>query len=446
MATRLQQMNVGTRLLLGLLLLLASATSAAADPPAAPGPWGIDDPSIQSGVLRTEFDDPRTGTAARPLLVDCEASANPALCAEINTVFRESNSYTNGSRQPLASYWMLTVNNDKSFFERCQEGGPPDQSIPISAPGMGLAGIGVFADATGNVVHLDVNQRDFSNPCGVAAAPFVGFGAYWGRGNSTPIGYLNAEGTVTAFNSRLIGYSNGEGFVYARHYVYAIATWGGTRRMVFVDLFGLDRDGRGGGLEMPDDNGVTGDWKWPYPDSWYFPGARLTVFPAWAVGASVLQEGADARYVVDWQRLFMKAWPDMPTTPIPIESVAFANEIVGAVHLHTAVSDVRQMSASPGAPTVSLTINGSARAEVEPGEQLHYVWKSKNVIWVHSSWSTQDPRCGLGQTSGVWKAHSPSGSYAPPPDAVQPGCSYDIVVTGHSFNGVTKDGVTVIVR
>ena len=290
MATRLQQMNVGTRLLLGLLFLLAVATSAAADPAAAPGPWGIDDPRIQSGVLRTEFDDPRAGTAARPLLVDCEASAYPALCADIDTVFRESNSYTNGSGHPLASYWMLTVNNDKSFVERCEEGGPPDQSIPISAPGTGLAGIGVFADATGNVVHLDVNQRDFPNPCGAAAAPFVGFGAYWGRGNSTPIGYLNAEGTVTTFRSRLIGYSNGEGFVYARHYVYAVATWGATRHMVFVDLFGVDGDGSGS-LEMPEDNGVTSDWKWPYLDSWYFPGAKIAVFAAWAVGAPRASRG-----------------------------------------------------------------------------------------------------------------------------------------------------------
>ena len=445
MATRLQQMNVGTRLVLGLLFLLAVATSAVADPAAAPGPWGIDDPHIRSGVLRTEFDDPRAGTPARPLLVDCEAAAYPALCADIDTVFRESNSYTNGFGQALASYWMLTVNNDKSFVERCEEAGPPDQSIPVSVPGTGLAGIGVFAHANGKIVHLDVNQRDFPNPCGAVAAPFVGFGAYWGRGNSTPIGYLNSEGTVTTFNSRLIEYSNGEGFVYARHYVYAIATWGETRHMVFVDLFGLDRDGSGG-LELPEDNGVTSDWKWPYRDSWYFPGAKVAVFAAWAIAAPVLQEGHDTGYAIDWQRLFMKAWPDMPTTPIAIESVAFANEVVGGVHLHTAVSDVRQISASPGTPTVSLAINGSARAKVEPGEQLHYVWKSKNVIWVYSSWSTPDPRCGLGQTSGMWKANSPSGSYALPPDAVQPGCRYDIVVTGYSFNGVAKDGVTLIVR
>ena len=199
-------------------------------------------------------------------------------------------------------------------------------------------------------------------------------------------------------------------------------------------------------LEVPEDNGVTSDWKWPYPDSWYFPGAKIAVFAAWAVGFSVLQAGSDTRYVVDWQRLFIKAWPDMPTTPIPIENVAFANEVVGAVHLHTAVSDVRQMSASSGTPTVSLAINGGARAEVEPGEQLHYSWQTENVLWVHSTWSTQDPRCGLGETSGMWEANSPSGSYAPPPHAVQPGCSYDIVVTGHSFNGVTKDGVTLIVR
>ena len=128
-------------------------------------------------------------------------------------------------------------------------------------------------------------------------------------------------------------------------------------------------------------------------------------------GSPCFKQGSDTRYVVDWQRLFMKAWPDMPTTPIPIESVAFANEVVGAVHLHTAVSDVRQMSALPGTPTVSLSINGSARAEVEPGEQLHFAWKTENIVWVFSTWSTQDPRCGLGQTSGMWMANSPSGSY-----------------------------------
>jgi hypothetical protein len=340
---------------------------------------------------------------------------------------------------------MLTVNNDKSFVERCEEGGPPDQSIPVSAPGNGLAGIGVLAGATGNAVQLDVNQRDFPNPCGATAAPFVGFGAYWGRGNSTPIGYLNAEGTVTAFRSRLTGYSNGDGFVYARHYVYAVATWAATRHMIFVDLFGVDGDGSGS-LEVPNDNGVTSDWKWPYLDSWYFPGARIAVLAAWAVGLPTLQEGSDVRYEIDWQRLFMKAWPDMPATPIPIESIAFANEVVGSVHLHTAVSDVRQMSALRGSPAVSLAVNGSARVEVDPGEPLTFAWKTENVLGILSSWRTDDSRCGLGETSGSWRASSLSGSYAAPPDAFRSGCSYDIVVTGYSFNGVAKDGVTLVVR
>src|SRR5262249_42225424 len=148
----------------------------------------------------------------------------------------------------------------------------------------------------------------------------------------------------------------------------------------------------------------------------------------------------DTGYVIDWQRLFMKAWPDMPTTPIPIESVAFANEVVGAVHLHTAVSDVRQMSALTGTPALSLAIHGSARVEIEPDEQLNHVWKTENVVWVSSSWSTSEPHCGRGRTSGRWMASNPSGSYTPPRDAIQPGCSYDIVVTGYSFNGVAKDG------
>jgi hypothetical protein len=215
--------------------------------------------------------------------------------------------------------------------------------------------------------------------------------------------------------------------------------------MVAVHLFGRDGDGQGS-LEIPQDTGVSSRWSWPYPDSWYFPGAKVTVFPAGAVGVSVLQEGADSRYLIDWQRVFMKAWPDMPAAPIPIESVAFANEVAGAVHLHTAVSDVHQMSALPGTPAVSLTINGGARAEVEPGDQLHYAWAAENVIGVLSSWSTEDPRCGLGQTSGMWKANSLSGSYDLPAEAVQSGCAYDIVITGYSFNGVAKDGITVVVR
>jgi len=436
---------VGTRLLVGALFLLAVAASSAAEPVPAPGPWGIDDPRIQFAVLRTEFDDPRSGTAARPLLVDCEASAFPELCADIDRVFRVSNSYTNVPGYARGSYWMLTVNNDKSFVERCEEGGPPDQSIPVVAPGNGLAGIGVLPGASGNAVELDVNQKDFPNPCSATAAPFVGFGAYWGRGNSTPIGYLNAAGTVTAFKSRLNEYSNGEGFVYARHYVYAVATWADTRHMLFVDLFGVDGDGSGS-VEVPNDNGVTSDWKWPYLDSWYFPGARIAVLSAWAVGLPVLQADSDVRYEIDWQRLFLKAWPDMPTSPIPIESVAFANEVVGAVHLDTAVSDVHQVSALPGAPAVSLAVNGRTRVEVNPGEQPTFAWKAENVLGILSSWSTDDPRCGLGKTSGLWGASSLSASYAAPPEVFQSGCSYDIVVTGYSFNGVVKDGVTLVVR
>ena len=44
-------------------------------------------------------------------------------------------------------------------------------------------------------------------------------------------------------------------------------------------------------LKCPRINGVTSDWKWPYRDSWYFPGAKVAVFAAWAVGVSVLQAG-----------------------------------------------------------------------------------------------------------------------------------------------------------
>jgi hypothetical protein len=95
---------------------------------------------------------------------------------------------------------------------------------------------------------------------------------------------------------------------------------------------------------------------------------------------------------------------------------------------------------------VSLAVNGRARVEIEPGEQLNYDWKTENAAWVSSSWSTQDPRCGLGRSSGIWAANTPSGSYASATDAAQSGCSYDIVVTGYSFNGVAQDGVTVVVR
>lgn len=411
----------------------------------APGPWGIDDPGIEAGVLRTEFDDPRAGTTVRPLRVDCAASANPTACAGIDTVFRASNSYASGPFGTATPYWMLTVNNDKSFVERCEEYGPPDQSIPISHPGAGLVGISSFAGPTGKVIDLDVNQLDFRNPCGSDAAPFVGFGAHWGRGNSTPIGYLNAEGSVTIFSARLIEYASAGGFVYARHWIYAVATWEGVRHLVAVHLFGLDGNERGS-LSAPEDNGVTSDWKWPYLDSWYYPGAKVAVFPAWAVGLSIPQPGFDMRYAIDWQRLFEKAWPDMSTNPIPIEAVAFANEIAGAVHLHSAVSDVHQISAPPESPAVSLKINGVARAKVDPGESLHYVWEADNALWVSSRWETKDIRCGLGSSSGMWEAKSRSGSSTWQAQAAQSGCTYDIVITACSYNGCASDGITVVVR
>jgi hypothetical protein len=411
----------------------------------APGPWGIDDPGIEAGVLRTEFDDPVAGTALRPLRVDCAASANPTACARIDTVFRVSNSYASESFGPMAAYWMLTVNNDKSFVERCEENGPPDQSITIRHPGNGLAGVSSSVGPTGRVIDLDVNQLDFQNPCGSDAAPFVGFGAHWGRGNSTPIGYLNAEGSVTVFTTRLNDFASGEGFIYARHWMYAIATWGGVRHFVAVHLFALDGDGDGS-LAAPEDNGVTSDWKWPYLDSWYYPGAKVAVFPARAVGLSTLQKGADVGNAVDWQLLFKKAWPDMPNTPIPIEAVAFANEVAGAVHLHTAVSGVRQMSASPGTPTVSLRVNGGARVEVAPGAQLNYAWQADNALWVFSAWRTRDARCGFGTTFGVWEAGSPFGSSTALVQAAQSECTYNITITACSYTGCASDGITVVVH
>ena len=410
----------------------------------APGRWGFDDARIAAGVLRTEFDDPRAGTAVRPLLVDCAAAANPASCADIDTVFRTSNSFTNAAPGPTG-YWMLTVNNDKTFVERCEEQGPPDQAIAIGAPGTALVGIDVSASATGNRVDLDVDQIRFGNPCGSTAAPFAGFGAFWGRGNSTPIGYLNAEGTVTMFTTRLVRYEDGGGFHYARHWVYAIATWGGVKHFAAVHVFGIDGDeqGRRG---APQDNGVTSDWKWPYVDSWYYPGAQVAVFPAWSVGLSTLKPDVDARYAIDWQRLFEKAWPDMPASPIPIEAVAFANEVAGLVHLHTAVSDVYQTSASPGPPGVSVRVNGRARAVVNAGEPLQLAWRVDNALRIYSEWLAEDERCGFAAASGAWWADKPSGAATLRSGAEQSGCTYSIAVTAYSFSGHTTDAITVVVR
>jgi hypothetical protein len=82
-------------------------------------------------------------------------------------------------------------------------------------------------------MHLVLNNRDFSNPLGGGAVPFLSIGAAENRGNGFSAGDLNdaTRPSRVAFTSRLwaVGPGTLQNWVVG-HYVYATAEWGGIQR------------------------------------------------------------------------------------------------------------------------------------------------------------------------------------------------------------------------
>lgn len=187
-------------------------------------------------------------------------------------------------------YWTVHANDEPSF-DQCNPG-PPGLSHAIRSigdPTAALFRIGFDHSASGGPLvklMLDVGGKDYY--CANAGAlqysiPFLSWGAQSNRGNGGPVGYIGRDysprgtinfdawiddyaafscktGTETICNASSVGVHAG---------VYAIASWGGSARMLFVELYGIGSEDTSVGPPAAE------RWNWPVADSMFYPGADV---------------------------------------------------------------------------------------------------------------------------------------------------------------------------
>jgi len=196
-------------------------------------------------------------------------------------------------------YWVLHANDDPSF-DQCNEG-PPGLSHPILAADDPRPGPLRFdrlepspVTASRHLrVGIDLARKEFF--CAALGAwrsslPFLSAGVQKGRGNPGPVGRLAATGSprgTIAFTARV---SSGVPFgcrpgtfaacsaarTGGHAGLYAVATWGGVRRLLFVPLYAS------GVMEFGNGPPAASKWNWPIAQSMFFPGAQVLGFAAGA--------------------------------------------------------------------------------------------------------------------------------------------------------------------
>lgn len=307
-----------------------SGTSVPTNSPATFSTLGqIWDTGLISGPVRTEYA-PTEGTISLPLnLVYNQGGAEGCLwnasasfagcpgrsglpgtvwsgtlqgriaCGGSNTITGQTwvgcTEYAGGTyfsqSSPGSNFWMVHANDDPSF-DQCNEG-PPAASHPIVSTSSGGNDIYKIdmTTPTGQVpklarIQLNLGQKSWF--CAQEGAyqfsiPFISVGAQNGRGNPGPVGTINlkgssngtivfsesipsytapscASGTSTICNSSALGLHLG---------LYGVASWSGTPRLIFLDLFSE------GSTDTSGTGPVESKWNWPIHDSIFFPGAEV---------------------------------------------------------------------------------------------------------------------------------------------------------------------------
>ena len=312
-------------------------------------------------VVTTDYVSPAKGTAADPLtpgtclLPDVSWPA----CYDERLVFSQSNQWRQNwpcaqdACDPADGYWTLIINNEP----RADPGnsGPPDQSLPRSVPGNGMAGFSTlygddnFPGDTRWRAHLVLNMA-FENPV-YGGIPFLGFGEFSARGNrGGPIAYLNPSAdrpSVLTFGSRLWGArrpdpipSHGAPVTQPptlASYVYVVANWGAYAKGIFVLLYHDNLE-----TSLPPHRPAVNKWQWPIADSVFYNGAEIAYVDAEDVDyycgfpIPFLLVGEDVDYRIDLTLLFrcmsdqgLFSEPLPATQDIPITQILWANEATG---------------------------------------------------------------------------------------------------------------------
>lgn len=331
---------------LPLLILLAPAL--------APAQFH-DQGMLRTPAVKTEYVDPKTGTAGRPLIIGTCLWGN---CRTERLVYQVSNYWQQnlpcdpctGPAQPGA-YWAVLFNNEPRAD--VHNPGPPDASLARALPGQGLMGFETvrgdsnFARDTHWRAHLVLDFIKFANPV-FGGIPFLGFGEFASRGNrNRPLGYLQpssaARPSVLSFGARLweavppLPIVGGTQPATLASYVWMVANWGTRPKAIFITLFHYNIQN-----SVPPGDPATYHFNWPITQSALYPGAEIVYIDAedanyycgFDVPALALQQ--DVGYTIDLTALFSCVsnrnlfTEPMPTTAdIPVTQVLWANESTG---------------------------------------------------------------------------------------------------------------------
>lgn len=325
-------------------------------------PAGLWDPGLVYGRWRTDYPSHRLGTSDAPVSMDKDASGKCFLwtapeylmagasfesyrgsaheCLTFPDTYERSNAASSEAANPSDNFWVVTVNVEQAYDgDSACISGPPNQSVPISAPGAGLVSLVVLPDATTRgparkQAHLILNTN-YEN---CRKIPFVSYGANsgFGNGGNAPIAVLRDGRSPTAlsFAATLLELAPGDDLQNAA-YVFVEAVWGGRKRWAYIYL--LDRN-LSANLDRQRFN-------WNIRESVWFPGAdivyrdipQLNAECAWTPGWTPLSAplsaiGVRRSYLIDLQSLFAClgssrfSEPIPASGPIPITGIHFAIE------------------------------------------------------------------------------------------------------------------------
>ncbi|MBK4734482.1 hypothetical protein [Noviherbaspirillum pedocola] len=185
--------------------------------------------------------------------------------------------------RPLDQYWVAVANSEPSF-NQCNDG-PPGFSHRITDP---------IADPTPNLyklameglpggakrAHLIINASQHDFRCRYDRSrrnfvqPFLSLGDQQGHGQSGPVAMLNRSGgrypgavswTSRVYDYQPFGCKPGEdcGNKGVQADFYAIATWNGVKRLLFVKLINE------GAMASQGDPVLRAKWNWPVWESFY---------------------------------------------------------------------------------------------------------------------------------------------------------------------------------
>ncbi len=341
---------------------------------------------IRTPVVKTEYVDPKQGTAGHPLVIgECLWGD----CGQERLVYSQSNYFSQDlpcnpctSPPPAGAYWTLINNNEPRADSR--NPGPPDASLPRALPTEGIFGFEALRgddNLPGDQrwrAHLVLDLIGHDNPV-VGGIPFLAFGEFTHRGNrDRPVGYLNpsrpAQPSVLTFGMHLwdvvptTPIPGGTQPAVLASYVWIVANWGTKPKAIFVTLYHYNLQN-----SVPPGNPAVNHWSWPITQSAFYPGAEIVYIDAEDMGyycnfdVPLLALHQDVAYRIDMNALFrcvsnrnLFTEPMPATTDIPVVQVLWANESTGIDgDLWTDVHDQRVI----GTQAPAVVAGAHARAE-----------------------------------------------------------------------------------